>query len=67
VKFLFAIFPTAGVLFIFWLAIRAIFQADRRERAAEAKFDAENAARAVREQNRAAREQDREPGSGDLG
>lgn len=46
-KYLYAIFPSAGVLFIFWLAIRAIFQADRRERAAEAKFDAENASRAV--------------------
>ena len=43
-KFLLAVFPSAGVLFVFWLAIRAIFQADRRERAAEAKFDAENAA-----------------------
>jgi threonine/homoserine/homoserine lactone efflux protein len=58
VKYLFAIFPSAGILFIFWLAIRAIFQADRRERAAEAKFDAENAARAERAENRAARERD---------
>jgi threonine/homoserine/homoserine lactone efflux protein len=65
VKFLFAIFPTAGVLFIFWLAIRAIFQADRNERAAEAKFDAENAARAAREQNRVDREQNLEPDAGD--
>jgi hypothetical protein len=30
--------PTAGVLVIFWLAIRALLQADRRERAAETRF-----------------------------
>ena len=50
-KYVLAIFPSAGVLFIFWLAIRAIFQADRRERAAEAKFDAENAARVSQPEN----------------
>ena len=32
-----AILPSAGVTFLFWLAIRAVFQADRRERAAEAR------------------------------
>jgi threonine/homoserine/homoserine lactone efflux protein len=38
VKYLLAIFPSAGVLFIFWLAIKSVFEADRRERAAEAKY-----------------------------
>jgi hypothetical protein len=35
-----AVAPTAGVLAIFWLAIRSMVQADRRERAAEARFRA---------------------------
>jgi hypothetical protein len=34
-----AIFPSAGVLFLFVLAIRAMFQADRRERLAQARMD----------------------------
>ena len=34
-----AIFPSIGVLFLFVLAIRAIFQADRRERLAQAAED----------------------------
>ena len=29
-----AVIPTAGVLFLFWLGIRAMLQADRRERQA---------------------------------
>ena len=39
-SFLVAVFPSAGVLFLFWLAIRAIFEADRRERSAQARFEA---------------------------
>ena len=42
---LLAIVPSAGVLFLFWLAIRGMLSADRRERAAVAKFEAESAAR----------------------
>ncbi|GAB3273051.1 hypothetical protein [Kineosporia babensis] len=34
-----AIFPSVGVLFLFVIAIRAIFQADRRERLAQAAQD----------------------------
>jgi hypothetical protein len=34
-----AIFPSIGVLFLFVLAIRAMFQADRRERLAQAELD----------------------------
>jgi hypothetical protein len=36
-----AVGPTVGVLVIFWLVIRALLQADRRERAAEARFRAQ--------------------------
>ena len=38
--FLIAVIPSAGVLFLFWLAIRAILEADRRERAAQARIEA---------------------------
>jgi hypothetical protein len=34
-----AIFPSVGVLFLFVLAIRAMFQADRRERLAQAQLE----------------------------
>jgi len=37
---LMAVIPTIGVLFLFWLAMRAIFQADRRERSAQARIEA---------------------------
>ena len=38
-----ALVPSAGVGFLFWLALRAIIGADRRERAALARLDrAEN-------------------------
>lgn len=40
-KTLLAIVPTAGVTFLFVLAIRALVQADRRERHARAKIEAE--------------------------
>lgn len=33
--FLVALVPSAGVILLFWLAIRSIIQADRRERAAQ--------------------------------
>lgn len=34
-----ALIPSAGLLLLFWMALRAIVQADRRERAAEAKWN----------------------------
>lgn len=37
-----ALIPSAGLLFLFWLALRALIQADRRERAAEAKWNREH-------------------------
>jgi hypothetical protein len=37
-KYVLAILPTVGVLFLFWLAIRAMVTADRRERAAYARM-----------------------------
>jgi hypothetical protein len=37
--YLAAIFPSVGVLFLFVLAIRSIFQADRRERLAQAQWE----------------------------
>jgi threonine/homoserine/homoserine lactone efflux protein len=39
--FLVALVPSIGVLFIFWIGIRALVQADRRERAAQARIEAE--------------------------
>jgi len=41
VEFLIAILPSLGVLFLFWLGIRALVQADRRERIAQARLEAE--------------------------
>ena len=38
--FLAAVLPSAGVLLIFWFAIRAMLQADRRERSAQARIEA---------------------------
>jgi hypothetical protein len=40
VEVLAALIPSAGVGFLFYLAIRAIMSADRKERAAIAKLDA---------------------------
>ena len=48
VKFLLAVLPSAGVLFIFWIGIRALVQADRRERIAQARIEAEQDAAARR-------------------
>lgn len=39
-EFLLALVPSVGVLFLFWLAVRALVQADRRERAAQARYEA---------------------------
>ena len=39
-KFLEAIIPSLGVLFLFWLTIRALISADRGEREAEARWGA---------------------------
>jgi threonine/homoserine/homoserine lactone efflux protein len=40
-QFLAALVPSAGVLFLFWLCIRAVVEADRRERSAQARFEAD--------------------------
>lgn len=40
-----ALLPSAGVAFLFWLAMRSIIGADRRERLAMARLDAQEAAR----------------------
>jgi len=40
-----ALLPSIGVGLIFWLVIRALVNADRTERAALARMDAEDAAR----------------------
>ena len=48
-KFLLAVLPSAGVLFIFWIGIRALVQADRRERLAQARIEAEQDAAARRD------------------
>lgn len=37
-----ALVPSAGLLFLFWLALRALIQADRRERVAEAEWNREH-------------------------
>jgi hypothetical protein len=37
-----ALVPSAGLVFLFWLALRALIQADRRERTAEAKWNREH-------------------------
>jgi hypothetical protein len=39
-----AILPSAGVLFLFVLAIRAMFQADHRERLAQAELERQDRA-----------------------
>jgi hypothetical protein len=44
--YLTAILPSVGVLFLFVLAIRAMFQADRRERLAQAKLERQERAAA---------------------
>lgn len=46
VAFLLAVLPSAGVLLIFWIAIRSLVEADRRERAAQARLEAAQDAQA---------------------
>jgi threonine/homoserine/homoserine lactone efflux protein len=46
--FLIALVPTIGVLLLFWIGIRALLQADRRERAAQARIEAAERLRNVR-------------------
>jgi len=53
-----AIGPTLGVLAIFWIAIRAMVQADRRERVAQARIEL---AEREREQERPVRPDDAAP------
>jgi hypothetical protein len=38
--FLLALLPSAGVLLVFWIGIRAILDADRHERSAQARIEA---------------------------
>jgi flagellar biosynthesis/type III secretory pathway M-ring protein FliF/YscJ len=60
---LWAIVPTIAVLLLFWFVMRAIIRADRTERAAQAKYEAEADARAL------AGAQDRhadDPGAGSM-
>lgn len=52
VDFLLAVLPSAGVLFLFWVGIRALVHADRRERLAQNRIEREQdeqAARAARD------------------
>jgi hypothetical protein len=44
---LWAIVPTIAVSLLFWFVMRAILRADRTERAAQAKYEAELEARAL--------------------
>jgi hypothetical protein len=44
VAFLIALLPSLGALFIFWIGIKALLEGDRRERAAEARFEAQRRA-----------------------
>ena len=53
-----AIVPSLGVLFLFVLAIRAIFQADHRERLAQAQLERQDRVRSA-EPGRAGDEQSR--------
>jgi hypothetical protein len=39
VEFLLALVPSAGVLFLFWIVIKGIVEADRRERIAQARLE----------------------------
>jgi threonine/homoserine/homoserine lactone efflux protein len=39
VEFALAVLPSAGVLFLFYLGVKALIEADRRERGAQARID----------------------------
>lgn len=45
-----ALLPTIGVMIIFWIGMRALLQADRRERAAQARFEAMQDKQAVQDE-----------------
>lgn len=61
-KFVLAVVPSAGVLFIFWLGIKALVEGDRRERAAQARIEA--AERLADRQDSAASPSQRHPAPG---
>ena len=64
---LIAVLPTAGVLFLFWIGIRALVQADRRERQAQARIEAAERREDVRAAGESAAttpDAGAEPGSG---
>ena len=54
---LLAIAPSAGVLFLFWFAIKSIIQADHRERLAFERADAEHAREATAQAAEVSRDQ----------
>jgi hypothetical protein len=62
VDYVTAIVPSLGVLFLFVLAIRAMFQADHRERLAQAQLERQE--RAVRADSGAPGGRDGEPTKG---
>ncbi|HET8599043.1 MAG TPA: hypothetical protein VFL99_01870 [Segeticoccus sp.] len=37
-----ALFPTAGILYLFWLVMKNLVEADRRERLAHSRWEAEH-------------------------
>ena len=53
-----ALIPSAGLLFLFLFILKRIIEADRRERAAERKWDEERAAMRERSVDDAAPKQD---------
>lgn len=46
-----ALIPSAGLLFLFYVIMKRIVEADRRERAAERRWDAERAASGKKSDN----------------
>jgi hypothetical protein len=59
VEYVAALAPTAGVVFLFWLAFRAIFRADRAERAAVAQYERESGGTGGRPETAATESDDR--------
>ncbi|YAL83733.1 hypothetical protein ACMYYO_02705 [Dermacoccaceae bacterium W4C1] len=41
-KYIAALLPSAGLLYLFYVVLKHMLEADRRERAAQAKWDAEH-------------------------
>ena len=56
-----ALLPTIGILFLFYVVIRNVMEADRRERRAQAQWDAARA----REEDRLRLQSERRPALGD--